>query len=260
MVTIVLPTKDEAESVKETISIIRHIKKDYRIVVVDAHSTDNTVEIAKEMGVEVIFDHGKGKGEALRTAFKHVDDDVIFTDVDLTYPLDKIPEIEEGLKTHDCVFGYRNQFLANSLPKVFILSDFFSRFTFFILFRRRYDNLSGLRGLTKDAIRHLDLKEDGFGIETEITTKSAQGNYSVLNIPISYAPRLGTSKFNPFMDGFVVFKSLFKYFFVFKVLYMKKLFHLDNGQTYYRNTKNKVKGPGFLRDFFTLVGEYTKYF
>ena len=93
MVTIILPTKDEAESVRETIRRIHEIK-DYRIVVVDGHSTDGTAEIAKEMGVEIIFDHGLGKGEALRTAFAYADDDVIFTDVDLTYPLEKIPEIE----------------------------------------------------------------------------------------------------------------------------------------------------------------------
>ncbi|MCK4808490.1 MAG: glycosyltransferase family 2 protein, partial [Candidatus Aenigmarchaeota archaeon] len=119
MVTIILPTKDEAESVRETIKRIRDIK-DYRIVVVDGHSTDGTAEIAKEIGVEIIFDHGLGKGEALRTAFAYADDDVIFTDVDLTYPLEKIPEIEEGLKDHDCVVGYRNSFKAHSVPKIFI--------------------------------------------------------------------------------------------------------------------------------------------
>ncbi|MEA2004256.1 MAG: glycosyltransferase family 2 protein, partial [archaeon] len=95
MVTIILPTRNEAESVRKTIDRIRQINA-YRIIVVDGHSTDSTVEIAREMGVEVIFDHGLGKGEALRTAFAYADDDVIFTDVDLTYPLEKIPEIEKG--------------------------------------------------------------------------------------------------------------------------------------------------------------------
>ena len=258
MVTIILPTKDEAESVRETIKRIRDIK-DYRIVVVDGHSTDGTAEIAKEMGVEIIFDHGLGKGEALRTAFEYADDDVIFTDVDLTYPLEKIPEIEEGLKDHDCVVGYRNSFKAHSVPKIFILSDLFSRSMFLLLFHRKYDNLSGLRGLTKEAIRHLDLKEDGFGIETEMTAKSVYENLSVLNIPISYAPRLGKSKFNPLKDGLVVLLSQFKYYLLFKVLYFRRMLGLG-GRELYRDKKNMANCPGIFRNLADLFGEYRQYF
>lgn len=256
MVTIILPAKNEVESIKMTIDKIREIKKDYKILVVDGHSTDGTYEIAKKMGAGVIFDHGLGKGEALRTAFEHADDDVIFTDVDLTYPLDKIPEIEKGLEDHDCVVGYRNKFLANSIPKLFVLSDFFSRFMFLLLFHKKYDNLSGLRGLTKEAIGHLKLKENGFGIETEMTAKSAYQNLSVLNVPIEYAPRLGTSKFHPLKDGFVVLSSLFKYYFLFKVMFFKRIFGFS-GYLLYRK-KRKVKGLGFFDNVFGIVNEYRK--
>ncbi|MEA2003624.1 MAG: hypothetical protein U9O53_01545, partial [archaeon] len=108
--------------------------------------------------------------------------------------------------------------------------------------------------------RHLDLKEDGFGIETEITAKSVYENLSVLNVPIYYVPRLGKSKFNPLKDGLVVFRSLFKYYFLFKVLYFKKVLGLGKGDILYRNRKNKVKCLGFFRNFSDLVSEYTRYF
>lgn len=77
MTTVILPTKNEEECIGATFDDIRSVAK-IPIVVVDGHSTDRTVKIAKEKGVEVIYDHGFGKGEALRTAFEHVKDDVIF--------------------------------------------------------------------------------------------------------------------------------------------------------------------------------------
>lgn len=208
MTSIILPTKNEEESIGWTIDIIRNICN-YRIIVVDGHSIDKTVEIAKKKGVKVIYDNKKGKGDALITAFNYTNDAVIFVDCDKTYPLDKIPEFIDVLNDgFDVVIGERVKFNKNSLSKIYLIGDFLSRFLFKIVYRISSDNLSGFRALSKQAIEKMNLTSNGFGIETEISAKAIALNMKIKKIPISYNPRAVTTKFNPFIDGFVVIKTI----------------------------------------------------
>lgn len=208
MTSIILPTKNEEESIGWTIDIIRNICN-YRIIVVDGHSIDKTVEIAKKKGVKVIYDNKKGKGDALITAFNYTNDAVIFVDCDKTYPLDKIPEFIDVLNDgFDVVIGERVKFNKNSLSKIYLIGDFLSRFLFKIVYRKSSDNLSGFRALSKQAIEKMNLTSNGFEIETEISAKAIALNMKIKKIPISYNPRAVTTKFNPFIDGFVVIKTI----------------------------------------------------
>ncbi|MDI6888944.1 MAG: glycosyltransferase family 2 protein [Methanocellales archaeon] len=210
MVTIVLPTKNEEKSIGKAIDAIKGFG--YRILVVDAHSSDRTVEIAHAKGVEVIYDHGKGKGEALITAFKYAGDDVVYVDPDMTYPLEKISEFVEALtEGYDVVTGDRAAFGKKALPRALRVGDRISRTLFRLIYGRAVDNLSGFRGLSKRAIEKMKLKEEGFGIETEISAKAARLNMRMKNIPITYRPRLGKAKFRPVTDGLIVLKTILKY-------------------------------------------------
>ncbi|UZE92353.1 MAG: glycosyltransferase [Methanosarcinales archaeon] len=210
MVTIVLPTKNEEKSIGKAIDAISEFR--HRILVVDAHSTDKTVEIAHAKGTEVIYDHGKGKGEALITASKYANDDVIYVDPDMTYPLEKIPEFVKALKQgYDVVTGDRVAFGKESLPMTLRLGDKISRSLFKLIYGTAVDNLSGFRGLSKRAIEKMKLKEEGFGIETEISAKAVKLNLRMKEIPITYQPRVGEAKFRPVTDGLIVLKTMLKY-------------------------------------------------
>ncbi len=210
MVTIVLPTKNEEKSLGGALDAIKGFG--YRILVVDAHSTDKTVEIAHAKGAEVVYDHGKGKGEALITASKYANDDVIYVDPDMTYPLEKIPEFVKALKQgYDVVTGDRVAFGKESLPMTLRLGDKISRSIFKLIYGTAVDNLSGFRGLSKRAIEKMHLKEEGFGIETEISAKAVKLNLRMKDIPITYQPRVGEAKFRPVTDGLIVLKTMLKY-------------------------------------------------
>jgi len=210
MVTIVLPTKNEEKSIGKAIDAIRGFG--HKILVVDAHSTDKTVEIAHAKGAEVIYDHGKGKGEALITAFKYANDDVIYVDPDMTYPLEKIPEFVEALKGgYDVVTGERAAFGEKALPRALRVGDRVSRILFRLIYGKAVDNLSGFRGLSKRAIEKMNLKEEGFGIETEISAKAVKMGLRMKNIPITYQPRVGEAKFRPVTDGLIVLKTMLRY-------------------------------------------------
>ncbi len=75
------------------------------------------------MGATAISDNGKGKGDALRVAFEYPDDDVVFVDVDDTYPVERIPEFISALKDYDLVIGERTGFIAGSLPLLLRIGD-----------------------------------------------------------------------------------------------------------------------------------------
>ena len=210
MVVIILPTKNESESIRETIDRIRSVCSD-QIVVVDGHSTDGTADIAREMGVQVIFDNNKGKGDALRVAFDYVDDDVLFLDADGTYPVEQIPEFIDALEGCDVVIGERVEFTDGSLPLLLRIGDRASRTMFRMLYGARLDNLSGFRGISRDAISRMRLESDGFGIETEITAKAVRLGLRIKKIPIAYLVRRGRSKFSPVRDGVAVVCAMVRY-------------------------------------------------
>lgn len=211
MVSIILPTKNEESCIGPTITRINKICHNPRIVVVDGNSTDMTVKIAEEYGVEVIFDHGLGKGEALRCAFDYLQDDVVFLDVDGTYPLELIPDFIEALSEYDLVVGERVRFDGDALPRLFLVGDAVSRGLFRLLYSSRVDNLSGLRGISKEAIQEMSLESDDFGIETEITAKAVRMGLKIKKIPITYTARTGNSKFRPVRDGITVLKAMLRY-------------------------------------------------
>jgi len=57
----------------------------------------------------------------------------------------------------------------------------------------------------------MNLSEDGFGIETEITAKAVRLGLRIKSIPINYYPRKGKSKFRPLKDTFVVLRAMWRY-------------------------------------------------
>ena len=86
---VIIAALNEEEGVGLTIAELKANLGCPRVLVVDGRSTDRTVEIAKNMGADVVLQDGLGKGDALAKAIKHVDltvDYVVLTDADYTYP------------------------------------------------------------------------------------------------------------------------------------------------------------------------------
>jgi len=217
MATIVLPTKNEARSIAHAIATIRAVCNK-KIVVVDGMSIDGTRNIVQyECKVPILTDDGMGKGSGLRMAFDWVatnmhqyDSDVIFVDPDMTYPLLVMPEFIAALdEDYDLVIGER--FDLRVLPFPLRVGDWLSRRLFRIIFGQKLDNLSGFRGLSRRAIEKMDLSEDGFGIETEITAKAVRLGLRIKSIPVHYCPRKGPSKFRPIRDGLVIIRTMLRY-------------------------------------------------
>jgi glycosyltransferase involved in cell wall biosynthesis len=85
---VIVAALNEEEGVGPTIAELRRYLGNPWVLVVDGKSCDRTAEIARAMGAEVICQEGKGKGDAIATAVKHINagpDYVVFTDADYTY-------------------------------------------------------------------------------------------------------------------------------------------------------------------------------
>ena len=98
---VIMAALNEEEGIGPTLLELNKTLRNPRILVVDGRSTDRTVEIAKNMGADVILQDGFGKGDAIAKAIKHLDlavDYVAITDADYTYPAEHVPEMIQILE------------------------------------------------------------------------------------------------------------------------------------------------------------------
>ena len=200
--TIVLPTMNEEGAIAQTIRTIQSVC-DNPILVIDGHSTDNTTLIASRFrNVEIIYDKKSGKGAALRQAFDHCSpNNVVFVDVDGTYQVERIPEFISALNDgYDVVTGNKKHYDKDAQTHflgfgLWEFGDAQWRAAFLVLYGKwGVDNLTGFRALSRHAIKKMDLQEDRWGIETEITVKTIRGKFKHKIIDTTYHKRIGDTK------------------------------------------------------------------
>ena len=100
---VIIAALNEEEGIGLTLAEISQNISPNQVLVVDGHSHDRTVEIAKDLGAHILFQDGLGKGDAISKAVGYIDSDVDFvvvTDGDFTYPAQHIPEMIKILENH----------------------------------------------------------------------------------------------------------------------------------------------------------------
>ena len=213
-VCILIPTLNEEPTIG---SLISHFKRlGYEdILIIDGNSCDRTQEIAAESGAMVVIQKGKGKGNAFIQALDHITKPyLIMMDGDGTYN----PDEADSLLIH-LVEGY-DQSLGNRLIKenhssfnrLNLLGNRILNWMFKVAHGRYlYDILTGYRGFTLASLRRMRLHEEGFGIETEISSEAVRNDDKVAIIPVSYGVRKGTlTKLDPIHDGLKIGKTIYR--------------------------------------------------
>ena len=212
-ISIVIPTLNEGKNLR---TVLDDIPKNVdEVIVVDGHSNDNTVEIAKKFGAKVIFDD-LGKGSALRKGMKTAKGEIIITmDADCSHKSSEIGLLSEGIKAgFDVCMGSR--FIqgggTEDMPWHRKLGNKFFVFLVNRIWKMNYSDLCyGYRSFNKSCIKKLELKQDGFGIETEIAIKAAKKNLRVLEVPSYEKGRTaGEGKLRTFGDGWLILKTIIK--------------------------------------------------
>ena len=216
-VAVIIPTLNEEKSIAEVIQELNQMGYN-NILIVDGNSRDRTVEIAKEFGVNVIFQNGSGKGDALRQAFSHDSlngDRVVIMDADGSMNPKEIPELIEALDSGaDLVKGSR--FLPhgysedmNSIRRV---GNHFFLFLVNWFWSTDYTDLCyGFGAFRRSAIEKLCpyLKSTNFEIETEVFIKAKRLGLKVEEIPSTeFRRRYGKSNLSIFRDGLRILRTI----------------------------------------------------
>jgi dolichol-phosphate mannosyltransferase len=207
---------NEEEGVGATISELSENINAKRILVIDGHSHDRTVEVAKHYGAEIFFQDGKGKGDALAKAVQCMDTDVeyvVITDADFTYPAEHVPEMIQILENNPQV----GMVCGNRFSKQTDRSAFQGRFTFgnkLLAFAHSFfngidlqDPLTGLRVIRADILRKWVIKSKGFDIEVELNHQVGKQGFETIEVPIGYRERLGEKKLK-MKDGAAILKRI----------------------------------------------------
>ena len=225
-ISIVVPCFNEIETIKEITSKIVNTLNEYQyeILVIDDCSTDGSLKILNEIqsnnkNIKILSNSKNlGKGASLRKGFEEATGEIIcIQDADLEYdPIDLIKMINliiEG--SADVVFGSR--FRGNGPVRANLYINRVANFIITTL-TNIFTNLSltdiecCYKVFKKKDIQKIDLKENRFGIEPELTIKLANLNLKIFEVGISYYGRTkDEGKKIGFTDGLRAIYCIFRY-------------------------------------------------
>lgn len=220
--SVVVPCYNEAATIKELLGKVLESPWVAEVVVVDDGSTDDTLEIARtiEDGRLRFLEqqYNQGKGAAVRRGFGEVTAEyVIVQDADLEYDPSEYGQLLEPLwsKRADVVFGSR--FLTGLPHRVLyfwhfvgnrVLTTASNAFTNLNL----TDMETCYKMFRREVVQAINIEEDRFGIEPEITAKVAKGGWRVFEVGISYSGRTyEEGKKIGWRDGLHAFRCIVKY-------------------------------------------------
>jgi glycosyltransferase involved in cell wall biosynthesis len=216
-VSIVLPCYNEqghvAAEVERICAAMDESGYAYELVAFDDASTDETLARLQEVAPKfpqlkvVHFDRNGGSGTVRRIGTQTAQGEiVVWTDADMTYPNERIPELVQILEkdqTLDQVVGARTS--EQGTHKIFrVPAKWFIRKLAEMLTNSSIPDLnSGLRAFRRQvALPYMRLLPPGFSCVTTITLAFLCNQHDVLYVPIGYAKRSGKSKFHFVKDAY----------------------------------------------------------
>jgi glycosyltransferase involved in cell wall biosynthesis len=207
-VSVIIPTHNEAQSIGR---VLADLPADLatEVIVVDSNSTDGTPEIAARMGTRVIQEPQRGYGRACLTglAAANQPDVVVFLDGDYSDRPAELPillaPIIEGRA--DITLGSRLKKLrsARAMPWHQALGNRLAARLIRLLYGVEINDLGPFRAARADVLRALALEETTYGWAVEMILKGALAGYRVVEVPVSYYPRIGKSKISGTVKGTV---------------------------------------------------------
>jgi glycosyltransferase involved in cell wall biosynthesis len=205
-VSVIIPTYNEAQSIGRVLADIpAEIVEE--VLVVDSDSTDGTAQIAREMGARVLNEPRRGYGRACLTglAAASASDAVVFLDGDYSdRPAEMSRLLDPLLRgAADIVIGSRlaGERTAGAMPWHAVFGNRFAARLIDLLSGVSITDLGPFRAARYQALRSLELRESTYGWPVEMIVKGARRGLRIVEVPVSYHARIGTSKISGTLRG-----------------------------------------------------------
>ena len=214
-VSVVIPTLNEAANLPHVFAGIP-AEEVFEVIVVDGHSTDDTVAVARALSptVRVVLQEGHGKGDALACGFAAARGEVIvMMDADGSTDPAEIPAFVDALHA-GADFAKGSRFAAGGgtvdITPFRALGNRFLNLTVNVLYRTRYSDLCyGYNAFWRDVLPTIRVDCAGFEVETLMNIRVAKAALTVTEVPSRERERLhGQSKLNPIRDGLRVLRTI----------------------------------------------------
>jgi len=205
-VSVIIPTHNEAQAIAR---VLADLPSDLttEVIVVDSNSNDGTPEIAANMGARVIREPRRGYGRACLTGLANANapDVVVFLDGDYSDRPSELPiilaPIIEGRA--DITLGSRLSGKSNpgALPWHQSFGNRLAAGLIRLLYGVKVSDLGPFRAGRADVLHALELEETTYGWAVEMILKGALRGFRVVEVPVSYYPRIGESKISGTLKG-----------------------------------------------------------
>ncbi len=215
-VSVVIPTLNEALNLPHVLPRIPDFVTE--IIIVDGHSVDDTVEVARRLlpQVKIVQQVGRGKGSALRLGFATARGDIIVSiDADGSTAPEEIVEFVDALR-HGADYVKGSRFIGGGGSSDLTLVRRVGNLALTVLVRvlhgaRFTDLCYGYNAFWADVLPKLHLTSIGFEIETEMNLRAHRAGFRIVEVPSLEVDRInGTSNLRTFPDGWRVLKTIIR--------------------------------------------------
>ncbi len=222
--SIVMPCYNEVETLESIVKAVKNCPyQNKEIILVDDCSTDGTREKLRDnienLVDKVLYhDRNQGKGAALRTGIKAATGEVLIVqDTDLEYDPNEIPKVIQPILDGKADVVYGSRFVGDAAHRVLyywhmVGNKFLTTLSNMFTNINLTDMETCYKAFRREIIQSVEIEEDRFGFEAEITAKVAKMKCRIYEVGISYSGRTyAEGKKIGWKDGLWAVKCILKY-------------------------------------------------
>jgi glycosyltransferase involved in cell wall biosynthesis len=199
-VSILMPVYNEITTIMDVIELVRNVKVEKEIIIVDDCSDDGTTQILKKHfgeiceGIKVIYhEKNKGKGAAIQTALAAATGEyIVVQDADMEYSPHDIERLLATARETGADAVYGSRFLDTWRTTSFVhymVNGFLTLLTNVFFGGNLTDMETCYKLVRTDLMRQLDIKSEKFDFEPEVTAKLLKRGIDIKEISVAYRGR-----------------------------------------------------------------------
>jgi len=214
-VSIIIPARNEEHNLPH---IFPYLPRSAEIILVDGHSTDNTVKVARGLRSDVVIltQEGAGKGNALKMGFNRATREFVITfDADGSFRPGEVYRLIQKLRDgYDLVKGSRFMLGGGTLdmPRNRVIGNWGLTTVANLLYGSHYSDLVyGFHAFRREALKKVMLRSDGFEMDAELYLRASKAGLNITELPSFENRRLyGVSRLNSIRDGSRILKTILR--------------------------------------------------